>query len=209
MSDSPRAYRVKVTVGNALLARMIEAAGYKSIAEAARATGVPLHALHGYVSLKLSPIARNGEFRPSARALMEAMGCAPHDLWTTEQLMMELERNSSFSDLEFEQVQALSQSGNYASLSVDVENPIDGVEQKILSEQLRALIFSGALTERQEHVIRRRFGIECDEATLEEVGVELGLSRQRVRNIQDRALRNLRHPSRSVKLRWGLDGVCD
>ena len=57
------------------------------------------------------------------------------------------------------------------------------------------------LTPREATVLRRRFGIDCDEHTLEEVGKEFGVTRERIRQIEAKALRNLRHPMRIERLR--------
>jgi len=64
------------------------------------------------------------------------------------------------------------------------------------------------LTPREEKVIKMRFGLEDgSEHTLEEVGQSFAVTRERIRQIEAKALRKLRHPSRSRKLRAFLDGV--
>jgi RNA polymerase primary sigma factor len=64
------------------------------------------------------------------------------------------------------------------------------------------------LTPREERVIKMRFGLEDgSEHTLEEVGQSFQVTRERIRQIEAKALRKLRHPSRSRKLRAFLDGV--
>ena len=72
---------------------------------------------------------------------------------------------------------------------------MDGKRRKLVREQLETL------TDREASVIRRRFGIDCKEHTLEAVGKELGVTRERIRQIESKALRKLRHPSRSSRLR--------
>ena len=61
------------------------------------------------------------------------------------------------------------------------------------------------LTPREERVIRRRFGIGVNDATLEEVGVEFGVTGNRIMGIEAKALRKLMHPSKSRKMRPFLD----
>ena len=69
-----------------------------------------------------------------------------------------------------------------------------------LQEQTRKTL--SALTSRQEKIVRMRFGIgEKADHTLEEVGQDYNLTRERIRQIEEKALRKLRHPSRSEKLR--------
>ena len=64
----------------------------------------------------------------------------------------------------------------------------------------------GTLTERERKVLRSRFGMEDGRArTLEEVGLEFKVTRERIRQIEAKALRKLRHPSRSKKLKDYLE----
>jgi RNA polymerase sigma factor (sigma-70 family) len=62
-----------------------------------------------------------------------------------------------------------------------------------------------SLTPREERVIRRRFGIGVDDATLEEIGQDFSVTRDRIRQIEATALRKLKHPSASMKMRPFLD----
>jgi RNA polymerase primary sigma factor len=79
-------------------------------------------------------------------------------------------------------------------------SPLDAVADQLLKEQLARALDS--LDGREEHVLRLRFGLDDGRPrTLEEVGHEFGLTRERIRQIESHALRKLRHPSRSRKLR--------
>jgi RNA polymerase primary sigma factor len=79
-------------------------------------------------------------------------------------------------------------------------SPLDAATSQLLREQLDHVLDS--LDGREERVIRLRFGLEDGRPrTLEEVGHEFGLTRERIRQIESMALRKLRHPSRSRKLR--------
>jgi len=82
--------------------------------------------------------------------------------------------------------------------------PIDAASFILLQEQLDAVLHS--LTERERQVIRLRFGLaDGHPRTLEEVGKEFGVTRERIRQIESKTLSKLRHPSRSKKLRDYLD----
>ena len=74
-----------------------------------------------------------------------------------------------------------------------------------LKEQTRKVL--ATLTPRQERVLRLRFGIdENADHTLEEVGQDFGVTRERIRQVEAKALRKLRHPSRAKRLRPFVEG---
>jgi RNA polymerase primary sigma factor len=78
-------------------------------------------------------------------------------------------------------------------------NPSNAVMQMNLGEQTRKVL--ATLTPREEKVLRMRFGIgERSDHTLEEVGQDFEVTRERIRQIEAKALRKLRHPSRAKKL---------
>ncbi|HYX70356.1 MAG TPA: RNA polymerase sigma factor RpoD [Terriglobales bacterium] len=89
-----------------------------------------------------------------------------------------------------------------------VVSPADAVININLKEQTAHVLRT--LTAREEKVIKMRFGLEDgSEHTLEEVGQSFAVTRERIRQIEAKALRKLRHPSRSRKLRAFMDGVQD
>lgn len=82
--------------------------------------------------------------------------------------------------------------------------PADAAAQRLLSEQLNDVLHT--LTPREEEVLKLRFGLKDGRArTLEEVGKEFHITRERIRQIEAKALRKLRHPSRSKRLKDYLD----
>jgi RNA polymerase primary sigma factor len=82
----------------------------------------------------------------------------------------------------------------------DASEPAEAASYTLLREQLSEVL--GTLTPREEKVLRLRFGIEDGRTrTLEEVGKEFSVTRERIRQIEAKALRKLRHPSRSKKLK--------
>ncbi len=82
----------------------------------------------------------------------------------------------------------------------DASEPAEAASFTLLKEQLTEVL--GTLTPREEKVLRLRFGIEDGRTrTLEEVGKEFNVTRERIRQIEAKALRKLRHPSRSKKLK--------
>ncbi|MCF0150245.1 MAG: RNA polymerase sigma factor RpoD [Firmicutes bacterium] len=86
----------------------------------------------------------------------------------------------------------------------DIPSPTDAAAFSMLKEQLDEVL--GTLTEREQKVLRLRFGLDDGRTrTLEEVGQEFDVTRERIRQIEAKALRKLRHPSRSRKLRDYLE----
>ena len=81
-----------------------------------------------------------------------------------------------------------------------IENPVDYTTRVVLREQLDEVL--DTLTDREENVLRLRFGLDDGKMrTLEEVGKEFNVTRERIRQIEAKALRKLRHPSRSKQLK--------
>ncbi|MFO7247401.1 MAG: RNA polymerase sigma factor RpoD [Bacillota bacterium] len=86
----------------------------------------------------------------------------------------------------------------------DAPAPADAAAYELLKEQLEEVL--STLTEREENVLRLRFGLDDGRArTLEEVGKVFGVTRERIRQIEAKALRKLRHPSRSKRLKDFLE----
>ena len=86
----------------------------------------------------------------------------------------------------------------------DAPAPADAASYALLREQLNEVLHT--LTPREEEVLKLRFGLEDGRArTLEEVGLEFNITRERIRQIEAKALRKLRHPSRSKRLKDYLD----
>ena len=85
-----------------------------------------------------------------------------------------------------------------------IKSPVENASQVILKEQLMLAI--DTLTPREQKVIRLRYGLDdAHPRTLEEVGKEFAVTRERIRQIEAKALRKLRHPNRAKK----LEGYCD
>ena len=86
----------------------------------------------------------------------------------------------------------------------DAPAPAEAAAYSLLKEQIEEVL--NTLYDREQKVLKLRFGLEDGRArTLEEVGKEFDVTRERIRQIEAKALRKLRHPSRSKKLRDYLD----
>jgi RNA polymerase primary sigma factor len=85
-----------------------------------------------------------------------------------------------------------------------IMGPVDAASRQLLKEQIRSAL--GVLSDREREVLEMRFGLsDGQDHTLEEVGKHLGVTRERIRQIEAKALRKLRHPTRSRQLRDYLE----
>ena len=207
--EDTEAYRVKVTVRNNLLLSAIEQAGYRYNTEFAKEIGFTSTRLGALIGLREAPIKKDGDFTHMAKKIMEVLGAAPSDLWTVEQLNMKLKKNTSEDFFNTETVQAIL-GGNVAQLEGSVyeesEKPEEVLNKKELKAELEKVL--GTLTPREAKVLQLRFGLDgCGEHTLGEVGDMLNIGKERVRQIEAKALRNMRHPSRSTIFREYADDL--
>lgn len=95
----------------------------------------------------------------------------------------------------------------FADVLVDSHRPSPEDDARRSGARATVLSLVSELPEREGEVIRRRFGFDCDPETLEEIGDHLGVTRERVRQIVDRALDHLRHPSRIRAAREALRAI--
>jgi RNA polymerase sigma factor (sigma-70 family) len=193
-AEDASAYRVKVMVKNNLLLSAIEAAGYKSVAAFSKEVGWNQTRVGSLIGLREAPLKANGEFSDLAKAIMEVLGAAPSDLWTTEQLNMSLLRNTSERVLDAKALQSVL-GGNVLQLEGAVYEDEKPPEDSVYENDIKSVIKESlqALTPQQAKVLIFRFGIDCEQRTLLEVGAIMNLSPERIRQIETKGLRRLRH----------------
>ena len=191
-------YRLKFVIKNNLILTTIEAMGYTNLGQFAKCEGMSLSGLYDLINLKKAPIGVDGEFSKHAKELMEVLGACPTDLWTEEQLTLTLKKNSEEKHLSKEALRVALRSDARSLIGLDY--PEQGVAEKETVQAVHEAIDS--LTLREAQVLALRFGLgNEDEHSLEEAGEKFKINRERIRQIEARALRKMRHPSRSEKLR--------
>lgn len=190
-------YRIKVSVRNNLILKAIEDFGHTSISKFCEEHKLNTVSVRLLVQFRKRPIDQTGEFCKIAKDLMEVLGAAPTDLWTAEQLELCLPKNFIEKNIGQRALDKLLGMDNGELIAI--ETP----DEKLNKRERKLVLISvlESLPEREQYVIANRFGLGCEERTLEEIGEELGVHRERVRQIENKALRKLRHPSRSQKLR--------
>jgi len=196
LTEEPTAqeYRVKVSIRNNLLLSAIEATGCKSVAQFCRDNEMHEGKLNALLCMRVRPVTVHGEFSTDAKKLMEILGATPSDLWTPEQLALRLPRNSAERNVGHEEVQALLQ--QHQNESLQLPSP-----EENYANQERAEIVAKAMEKlkpQQQKVLALRF---TEDMTLEQTAQRIGVTRERARQIEARALRDLRHPKISKTLK--------
>lgn len=172
-------YRVTIKVRNDLILRAIANAGGEPGWKWCNANGLSYVGVNDLINLTASPLDKKLNLRPVAANLCEVLGVMPEDLWTEEQLRP-LEKNMTDLEMGFEQVAALVNSGKAGFLDDGFETP--GLVQEALA----------ALPTRLREVIEMRFGFGSDVMTLKKVAAKFGVGAERVRQMEARAIRDLR-----------------
>ena len=172
----------------------------RSIADQARTIRIPVHMIE-----TINKIVR------TSRQMLHEIGREPTPEELAEKLSMPLEKVRKVMKIAKEPISLETPIGDEedSHLGDFIEDkntilPIDAAIQSNLRETTTRVLAS--LTPREERVLRMRFGIGMNtDHTLEEVGQQFSVTRERIRQIEAKALRKLKHPSRSRKLRSFLD----
>ena len=193
-------YRIKVTVRNNLILNAIENAGYKSVSAFCKSIGMAPQKVTELIAMRKPPLNNNGEFSHMAKLLMEELCALPTDLWTAEQLTLKLKRNTAQRDVSSEGMRAAL--GMHAEEMLELMKP-DDPDEAVLKREMVSVVEEQleSLSPRESKILRMRFGIGCEEHTGDEIGNMFGLTKTRILQIEAKALRHLKHPSRSDELR--------
>ena len=172
----------------------------RAIADQARTIRLPVHMVE-----TINKLIR------VSRQLLQELGREPTPEEIAEEMDMPVDRVREILKISQEPVSLETPIGEEEDSHLgdfiqddNVPVPADAAAFTLLKEQLVEVL--GTLTEREQKVLRLRFGLDDGRArTLEEVGKEFNVTRERIRQIEAKALRKLRHPSRSRKLKDYLD----
>ena len=172
----------------------------RAIADQARTIRIPVHMVE-----TINKLIR------VSRQLLQELGREPSPEEIAEEMDMPVDRVREILKISQEPVSLETPIGEEEDSHLgdfiqddNVPVPADAAAFTLLKEQLVEVL--GTLTEREQKVLRLRFGLDDGRArTLEEVGKEFNVTRERIRQIEAKALRKLRHPSRSRKLKDYLD----
>ncbi len=167
----------------------------RAMADQARTIRIPVHmveTIHKLTRVIRTLVQKLGR-DPTQEEIAEAMGI-------TEEKVAEIQKIAQ-DPISLENPVGEEEDSKIADFIEDetIKSPVEVVSQNLLREQLLETI--NTLTPREQKVIRLRYGLDDSHPrTLEEVGKEFNVTRERIRQIEAKALRKLRHPSRSKKL---------
>jgi RNA polymerase primary sigma factor len=172
----------------------------RAIADQARTIRIPVHMVE-----TINKLIR------VQRQLLQELGREPSPEEVAEEMSIPVERVREIQKISQEPVSLETPIGEEEDSHLgdfiqddNVPVPADAAAFTLLKEQLIDVL--GTLTDREQKVLRLRFGLDDGRArTLEEVGKEFNVTRERIRQIEAKALRKLRHPSRSRKLKDYLE----
>ena len=172
----------------------------RSISDQARTIRVPVHMIE-----QINKVVRE------SRQLMQMLGREPNDEEVADRLGWSVARVKSVKNVAREPISLETPIGEEEDSLLgdfiedkDVENPAHQTAFTLLQEQLQGVL--GTLPPREQEVLKMRFGLEDGYSlTLEEVGLYFNVTRERIRQIEAKALRRLRHPKRSRRLKDYLD----
>ncbi len=172
----------------------------RAIADQARTIRIPVHMVE-----TINKLIR------VQRQLLQELGREPTPEEVAKEMKMPIERVAEIQKISQEPVSLETPIGEEEDSHLgdfiqddNVPVPADAAAFTLLREELLKVL--GTLTDREQKVLRLRFGLDDGRTrTLEEVGKEFNVTRERIRQIEAKALRKLRHPSRSKKLRDFLD----
>ena len=172
----------------------------RAIADQARTIRIPVHMVE-----TINKLIR------VSRQLLQELGRDPHPEEIAKEMNMSVEKVREIMKISQEPVSLETPIGEEEDSHLgdfipddDVPAPAEAAAFTLLKEQLLGVL--DTLTPREEKVLKLRFGLDDGRArTLEEVGKEFNVTRERIRQIEAKALRKLRHPSRSKKLKDYLD----
>lgn len=172
----------------------------RSISDQARTIRVPVHMIE-----QINKVVRE------SRQLMQVLGREPADEEIAEKLGWTVLRVKSVKNVAREPISLETPIGEEEDSLLgdfiedkDIENPANQTAFKLLQEQLQDVLCT--LPPREQEVLKMRFGLEDGYSlTLEEVGLYFNVTRERIRQIEAKALRRLRHPKRSRRLKDYID----
>jgi len=179
-------YRLEIKIKNNYLYEKMQEYGISTASELARVVGLGPSVIGDILNLKVTPYTNKGTVRSSIQCLCDFFSCNPEDLFPAQHIFDPLTVNQGAIQANIGELMSsnLLESAHNPDLLVEITEQKEAIEKTL-----------DQLTLREKKVLELRFGLgEEAECTLKEVGIKLGVKAERIRQIEAKALRKLRHP---------------
>ena len=191
-------YRLEIKIKNNYLYEKMQEQGISTAAELARVVGLGPSVIGDILNLKVTPYTNKGTVRSSIQSLCDFFSCNPEDLFPAQHIFDPLTVNQGAIQANIGELMSsnLLESAHNPDLLVEITEQKEALEKTL-----------DQLTSREKKVLEVRYGLGDEEAcTLKEAGIKFGVRAERIRQIEAKALRKLRHPDRTKHLRLALEG---
>ncbi|MCH7570377.1 MAG: sigma-70 family RNA polymerase sigma factor, partial [Deltaproteobacteria bacterium] len=191
MSD----YRVEIKVRNGRILRRMNALGIFTVAELCRRAGLMTQqaAVGNIINLKSLPYGKLGEWRSVVLKIADVLTCLPEDLFSHEQATMRLQSNFAYMEMTSAELSHVLEHRESTMLPPDKK-----IEHEEINGALEKMIET--LSQRDQIVLRGRFGLDGEVKTLDELSETFNVSRERIRQIEAGAISKMRLPQRARAL---------
>ena len=178
-------YRIEVKIKNNLLWQAMQSKGIKNAAHLSRETGVTQTVVGRYLNLVEKVYDRQGNYKESFQKICDYFNMMPAELYPEERMIEPLENNKRVME---------ANAAELLQLGSRESDPTEVIRLEQRAEAVHKLL--DLLSEREALVVNLRSGMDGDPHTLDEIGALIGKSRERVRQIYDKAIRKMRRPQR-------------
>lgn len=176
-------YRIEVKIKNNLLWQAMQSKGIKNAAQLARAVDLTPSLIGRYLNLQEPVYTKQGDYKPSFMKICDYFNMMPAELYPEERMIEPLANNKRVIEANAAELLQLG------SRELD---PTEVIRLEQRAEAVHKLL--DLLSEREALVVNLRSGMDGDPHTLDEIGAAIGKSRERVRQIYDKAMRKMRRP---------------
>ena len=175
-------YSVTLTIKNNYLLNAMKDVGIYTAAELSRASGVTQQTIGRYLNLSFTPYSKRG-LRPSVDKLSKCLKKLPEDLFPPQHINSPLQRNVITTELRMADIKVIVDTGRSIQDKIEYKESMDSI-----------MTVLDSLPEREQEILKRRFGFNGEDSTLDELAKYYKVSKERIRQIEKRAIRRLRGP---------------